>query len=86
MSCVAHALDACPANLVEDEGAARPAVGREADGLATSTTSEEQNAELPSTPNVRMDVAAADPAALTKVSSSPAVSPGKAPSNDSTSS
>jgi Protein of unknown function (DUF3306) len=74
------------AGLEESEPAASPAVGREADGLATSTTSEEQNAELPSTPNVRMDVAAADPAAVAKVSSSPAVSPGRAPSTDSTSS
>ncbi len=73
------------AGLGPGEPAASPAVDRAADGLATSTTSEEQNAELPSTPNVRMDMAAADPAAVATPTSSPAVSPGRAPSTNSTS-
>jgi hypothetical protein len=73
------------AGLEKGEPAASPAVGRSAEELATSTTSEEQNAELTSTPNVRVDVAAVDPPAVAKPTSSPAVLPSKAPSTDSTS-
>lgn len=77
---------AAAAALEKSEPAASPAVGRAAEGLATSTTSEEQNAELTSTPSyARVEVAAVDPPAVAKPTSSPAVSSGKAPSTDSTS-
>ena len=65
--------------------AASAAVDTDADGLATDSRSEEQNAALTSAPGARADVAAADPATGAKLSSSPAASPGKAPSTDSTS-
>jgi Protein of unknown function (DUF3306) len=65
--------------------AASAAVDTDADGLATDSRSDEQNAALTSAPGARADVAAADPATGAKLSSSPAASPGKAPSTDSTS-
>jgi hypothetical protein len=65
--------------------AASAAVDTDADGLATDSRSEEQNAALTSAPGVRADVAAADPTTGAKLSSSPAASSGKAPSTDSTS-
>jgi Protein of unknown function (DUF3306) len=68
-----------------DDQTASAAVDTDADGLATDSRSKEQNAALTSAPGARADVAAADPATGAKLSSSPAASPGKAPSTDSTS-
>ena len=59
------------------------AVDTDADGRATDSRSDEQTAALRSAPGTRVDVAAADPAAVEKQPSLPVVAPGGAPPTDS---
>jgi len=58
-------------------------VDTDAEGLATDTRSDEKVAALRSAPGARVDVPAADPAAVEKQPSLPVVAPGGAPPTDS---
>jgi hypothetical protein len=83
------ASDASGAEVAAAHGAgdqaASAAVDTDADGVATDSRSDEKNSSLRSAPGARADVAASDPSMQAKLSSSPAASPGKPPSTDSTS-
>lgn len=63
--------------------AASPAVDGKADRHATNSASDVQHAAPTPAPTARIDVAAADPAAVEKQPSSPVVAPGKPPPTDS---